>query len=114
MLAASQANYRQTVLTAFQQVADSINGIEHDAEGLQAATDARHAASENLQLVQANLQAGIAADLDVLVADVQFHQADIAWQQAMAQRHQDTVALFVALGGGWWNMNLANTEGKAQ
>jgi outer membrane protein TolC len=34
---------------------------------------------------------------------VQFHQATIGWLQALAQRHQDTVALFVALGGGWWN-----------
>jgi outer membrane protein TolC len=40
---------------------------------------------------------------DVLTADVQFHQATIGWLQALAQRHQDTVALFVALGGGWWN-----------
>jgi NodT family efflux transporter outer membrane factor (OMF) lipoprotein len=114
LLEASQANYRQTVLTAFQQVADSINAIGHDAEGLQAASEARRAAMENLQLLQANLQAGVAADIDVLVADVQFHQADIAWQEAVAQRHQDTVALFVALGGGWWNTNLASAEGKAQ
>jgi outer membrane protein TolC len=38
-----------------------------------------------------------------LTADVQFHQATIGYLQAVALRHQDTVALFVALGGGWWN-----------
>ena len=39
----------------------------------------------------------------MLAADVQFHETTIAYLQAVAQRHQDTVALFVALGGGWWN-----------
>jgi outer membrane protein TolC len=41
--------------------------------------------------------------VDVWAADVQFHEATIGYLQAVAQRHQDTVALFVALGGGWWN-----------
>jgi outer membrane protein TolC len=39
----------------------------------------------------------------VWAADVQFHEATIGYLQAVAQRYQDTVALFVALGGGWWN-----------
>jgi outer membrane protein TolC len=39
--------------------------------------------------------------VDVLSADVQLHLATIAYLQALAQRQQDTVALFVALGGGW-------------
>ena len=34
------------------------------------------------------------------VADGQYHQARIAWLQAIAQRLQDTVALYAALGGG--------------
>ena len=59
-------------------------------------------------MLQANYKAGMAAYLDVLTADVQFHQADIAYLQAVAQRHQDTVALFVALGGGWWNAQVRN------
>jgi len=108
----SQANYRQTVLSAFQQVADALKALEHDAEGLQAQADARAAAAEGLRLLQANYKAGMAAYLDVLTADVQFHQADIAYLQAVAQRHQDTVALFVALGGGWWNAQVATAEGK--
>jgi len=114
LLVASQANYRQTVLTAFQQVADSINALEHDAEGVQATVDARHAAQENLQMLQINLRAGVAAEIDVLVADVQFHQANIAALEANAQRYQDTVALFVALGGGWWNTQVADGKGATQ
>ena len=41
--------------------------------------------------------------LQVLVAFDQYHQARIGYIQARAQRLQDTVALFVALGGGWWD-----------
>ena len=99
----SQATYRQTVLGAFQQVADSLKALEHDAEGLQAQVEAKRAAGEALSLLQVNYRAGLVAYPDVLTADVQFHQATIGYLQALAQRHQDTVALFVALGGGWWN-----------
>jgi NodT family efflux transporter outer membrane factor (OMF) lipoprotein len=99
----SQANYRQTVLGAFEQVADTLKALEHDAEGLQAQVEARRAAGEALNLLQVNYRAGLVAYPDVLAADVQFHQATLGYLQAVAQRHQDTVALFVALGGGWWN-----------
>jgi NodT family efflux transporter outer membrane factor (OMF) lipoprotein len=99
----SQATYRQTVLGAFEQVADSLKALEHDGEGLQAQVQAQRAAGEALNLLQVNYRAGLVAYPDVLTADVQFHQATIGYLQALAQRHQDTVALFVALGGGWWN-----------
>ena len=100
----AQANYRQTVLTAFAQVATSLQALEHDAQLLQAQTEARRDASEALQLVQKNYETGMVAYLDVLSADVLYHQANIGYLQAIAQRDQDTVALFVAMGGGWWNL----------
>ena len=99
----SQANYRQTVLSAFAQVADFLTALEHDAEALQAQVDAQRATGEALNLLQANYRAGLVDDLEVLIADVQFHAASVGYLQAVAQRHQDTVGLFVALGGGWWN-----------
>ena len=105
----SLANYRQTVLGAFAQVADTLRALEHDAEALQAQSQALSTAQEALRLVQANYQAGIANYLQVLVADNQYQQARIGFLQAQAQRFQDTVALFVALGGGWWN-----AEGEAK
>ncbi|MFY9925881.1 MAG: efflux transporter outer membrane subunit [Opitutaceae bacterium] len=107
----SQAAYRETVLSAFAQVADSLKALEHDAEALQAQVDARLAASEALVLLRANYHAGLVAYPDVLAADVQLHQATIAYLQAVAQRHQDTVALFAALGGGWWNAKSTAGEG---
>jgi len=110
---AAQANYRETVIDAFAQVADSLKALEHDAQALQAQADAQHAAAEALKLIQVNYRAGLVAYLDVWAADVQFHQASIGYLQARAQRYQDTVALFVALGGGWWNAPRPTDPQKA-
>nr|WP_244106150.1 efflux transporter outer membrane subunit [Paraburkholderia phenazinium] len=99
----SLANYRQTVLAAFEQVADALKALEYDAQALDAQAEAQRDAAGALTLLQASYRAGTVGYLDVLVADVQLHQTTIAYLQAIAQRHQDTVALFVALGGGWWN-----------
>jgi len=100
---AALANYRQTVLDGFAQVGDALKALEHDAQALEAQEDAQRAAAEALKLVEINYRAGLVAYLDVWAADVQLHQVDIGYTQSLAQRYQDTVALFVALGGGWWN-----------
>ncbi len=99
----SAANYRQTVLSAFAQVADTLRALEHDAELVYAQSRAQSAAEEALRMIQANYQAGTANYVQVLVVDGQYQQAKIGYLQALAQRYQDTAALFVALGGGWWN-----------
>ena len=100
----SRANYRQTVLVAFEQVADSLKALEHDAEAFRAHVQARQAAKEELKLLQANFRAGLVDYLAVLTAEVQYHESTITYLQAIAQRYQDTVALYVALGGGWWHV----------
>lgn len=97
------AAYRQTVLNAFGQVADTLRALDHDAAALLAEHEALATADQALHLVQANYKAGLATYLEVLTADAQYHQAKIADVQAIAVRYQDTVALFAALGGGWWN-----------
>jgi len=97
------ASYRQTVLNAFAQVANTLRALEHDAEALRAESQAFASAEEALRLIQTNYQAGLVNYLQVLIADNQYYQAKIGYLQAVAQRLQDTVALFVALGGGWWN-----------
>lgn len=99
----SVAFYRQTVLGAFQQVADTLRALEHDAAVLAAEDEAQSSAAQALHLVQTNYAAGLSTYLDVLNADSQYHQAEIADVEALATRYQDTVALYVALGGGWWN-----------
>lgn len=100
---AAMAGYRQTVLAAFAQVADTLRALEHDAGILAAEDDALAAAERSLSLIQANYKAGVANYTEVLAADGLYHQAVIADIGAQATRYQDTVALFAALGGGWWN-----------
>lgn len=97
----SLATYRQTVLGAFVQVADTLRALEHDAEGLHAQSQSLKTSGEMLRLIQAGYQAGVANYLQILIANGQYQQARIAYLQAQTQRLQDTVALFVALGGGW-------------
>jgi NodT family efflux transporter outer membrane factor (OMF) lipoprotein len=101
----AQALYRQTVLAAFAQVADCLAAVAHDADALQAQVTVRQAANDGLAVARANFQAGLIAYLEVMNADIAFQTASIAYVQALAQRHQDTVALYAALGGGWWNQD---------
>ena len=95
----SLANYRQTVVSAFSQVADTLTALEHDAEALSAQRQALTAAEEALRLINANYQAGLVNYLQVLTVDTQYQQAKIAYLSTLTQRFQDTVAFFVALGG---------------
>ncbi len=96
------AAYRQTVLGALAQVADTLRALENDALAVQAQSRAVSTAEEALRLIQANYRAGVGTYTQVLIANGQYQQARIGHLQAKAQRFQDTVALFVALGGGWW------------
>ena len=95
---ANLAGYQQAVITAFQQVADSLRALENDAKTLKAQTEALNAATQALQLVKANHQAGLVNYLQILTADNQYQQARIGVIQARALRLQDTAALYVALG----------------
>lgn len=99
--AAAQANYRQVVLAAFAQVADALRALEHDALAVDAQHRSRQAARQLMDELQANYRAGTAGYLQVLIANAQYQQANMGYLQARTQRLQDTVALFVALGGGW-------------
>lgn len=107
------ALYRQTVLGAFAQVADTLRALEHDAAALKAEDAALSSAEEARKLVQDNYAAGLDTYLDVLSADAQYHQAKINDLQSIAVRYQDTVALFVALGGGWWSEPHAGAAAAA-
>ncbi|QOJ24878.1 MAG: efflux transporter outer membrane subunit [Gammaproteobacteria bacterium] len=99
----SLANYKQTALDALAQVADILLALEHDAEALRNYAQQLDLTQEAVRLVQTNYQAGLVDYLQVLNAKSQYFQAKLAYLQVQAQRLQDTAALFVALGGGWWN-----------
>jgi NodT family efflux transporter outer membrane factor (OMF) lipoprotein len=95
--------YRSTVLTAFQNVADTLAALEHDAEGLKAAAAAADAAKVTLDLSERQWHAGTASYLSLLSAEQANQQAKINLVLAQANRYADTAALFQALGGGWWH-----------
>lgn len=99
----SAAEYRQTVIAAFQNVADALRAIELDAEGLAAQSAAERAAAASLAASRRQYHAGAISYLALLNAEQTYQQARLALVQAQAARLSDTAALFQALGGGWWN-----------
>ncbi len=110
----SLADYRQTVLQSFGQVADLMQALAHDAQLLQAQKRALDAASNSVRLQRIGYTAGGTGILSVLDAQRQYQQARLGYVRAEAQRYQDTLQFFVAMGGGWWNaVPTANASGPA-
>jgi outer membrane protein TolC len=97
------AQYRATVLTAFQNVADALRALDLDASALKAQADAESLARESLDLATRQYQLGAVSYLALLDAQRSYQQSRIGLVQAQAARYADTAALFQALGGGWWN-----------
>jgi NodT family efflux transporter outer membrane factor (OMF) lipoprotein len=97
------AQYRETVLLAFQNVADALRALAEDARTLKAQAEAEAAARENLDLTAKQFELGGVSYLSLLNAQRQYRLAQFILIQAQAARFSDTAALFQALGGGWWN-----------
>jgi NodT family efflux transporter outer membrane factor (OMF) lipoprotein len=95
--------YRSTVITAFQNVADALTALQTDAVALQKAVVAERAAGRTLTITRQRMELGDINYLGLLVAQQLYQQALINLVQAKANRYADTAALFLALGGGWWN-----------
>jgi NodT family efflux transporter outer membrane factor (OMF) lipoprotein len=99
----SAAQYRGTVLNAFANVANVLSALQLDAENVKTQLYAEQTAEQALEITQERFQAGAIAYLSLLDAQRTYQQARIALVIAQANRFADTVALFQALGGGWWN-----------
>jgi NodT family efflux transporter outer membrane factor (OMF) lipoprotein len=95
--------YRSAVLTAFQNVADTLSALQQDGDALKAAAAAKDAATVTLDLATKQFHAGYVNYLALLSAEQAYQQAVLNLVQAQANRYADTAALFQALGGGWWN-----------
>jgi NodT family efflux transporter outer membrane factor (OMF) lipoprotein len=96
------AQYRETVLKAFQEVADVLQALETDARTLHAQAEAESVAHESLVLTEKQFQYGVASYLTLLNAQRQYQLALVALVRARSARFADTAALFQALGRGWW------------
>jgi NodT family efflux transporter outer membrane factor (OMF) lipoprotein len=107
------AQYKATVLAAFQNVADALEAIKSDAAALAAAAHAEAAAKTSLDIAKRQLALGAVNYLALLAAEQIYEQAVVNRVQAQAARLADTAALFQALGGGWWNrQDVVATDGE--
>ncbi len=105
-LKSAAASYKNVVVTAFQNVADVLTQVVDDRSALTANENAERAAARSLSLAETQYQAGSVAYLTVLTSQSQYQSAVINLIRAQAARYTDSVALFTALGGGWWNRTL--------
>jgi NodT family efflux transporter outer membrane factor (OMF) lipoprotein len=100
---AAAAQYRSTVITAFQNVADTLRALQSDADALRAEVAAETTAADNLRITRDQYQLGAINYTTLLNAETTYQQAHVNRVIAQAARYADTAALFQALGGGWWN-----------
>ncbi len=100
------AQYRETVLQAFREVADVLRALEYDAMTLKAQSEAEAASRDTLDIATKQVRYGATSYLSLLNAQREYHLARILLVQAQALRFADTAALFQALGGGWWNREI--------
>jgi NodT family efflux transporter outer membrane factor (OMF) lipoprotein len=102
-LSGAAAQYQSAVLSAYQNVADTLHGSLSDADALAADVDAENSAKVTYDLTRRQMELGYVNYLALLSAQSAYDQALLTRVQAQATRYGDTVALFQALGGGWWN-----------
>lgn len=95
----SAANYEHTVLTAFSQVADSLEALDNGAEQLSAQANAAAAARDTVTMTRQSYNEGNVGVLQVLDAERRYQQARLGYVRAQAQRYMDTAQLMLALGG---------------
>jgi NodT family efflux transporter outer membrane factor (OMF) lipoprotein len=97
------AQYQSTVIAAYQNIADTLHATLSDADALAADVDAEKAAKVSYDLTRRQMEVGYVNYLTLLNAQTVYQQALLLRVQAQATRFGDSVALFQALGGGWWN-----------
>lgn len=99
------ANYRQSVLTALQQVENNLAAQRILAQEAQQQAEVVRAAQVQLRLAENQYKAGTAPYLNVLTAQTTLANAQNAQLTLLNRRYAATVALIQALGGGWGEQN---------
>ncbi|GBR12928.1 efflux transporter outer membrane subunit [Asaia spathodeae] len=104
-LLAATEQYKNTVLTSMQNVADTLHALQDDSDALTISAANEDAAVRSLRISQSQMSYGDISPI-LLQAAVQIElEARLNLIQAKATRFTDSVALFQALGGGWWHRN---------
>jgi NodT family efflux transporter outer membrane factor (OMF) lipoprotein len=97
----AKAQYRQTILNAFQNVSDALAAAEADAEALKRQQRAAAAAEKSLDIAKRQVKAGDLGVLALLPIEQNLLQAKLAVAQTKGMQLSDAVALCQALGGSW-------------
>jgi outer membrane protein TolC len=103
--------YKETVLQAFREVADTLRAIEHDAQALQARSEAAAQAQSAYQIASNRYAAGGISQVALLDAQRQQLQTALDRVTDESNRYSDSATLFQALGGGWWNEKRSTPTG---
>jgi NodT family efflux transporter outer membrane factor (OMF) lipoprotein len=107
------ANYRETVLVAFQQVEDALSGLNALKAAGESQSRAVSDADRSLNLANARYTGGLVTYLDVITAQEQVLTNERLASQIQGQRLVTTVLLIKALGGGWDAASIAAVGVKA-
>ncbi len=105
-LVLADAQYRQSVILAFQNVADALRAFQADAKAVKAAAFTEESARKSLAIARGQLKIGSVSQIELLNAQQAYLTASVARVQAEGNRLADVVGLFMALGGGWRDINL--------
>lgn len=109
-LRGAEAQYRSTVLHAFQDIADVLQAIHADTQTLKAVVELERTAGASLELMRRQLSHGYIDRIALLEVEQTHAEALLALSEARAARLANTAALFQALGGGWWHRDAADTQ----
>lgn len=93
--------YKATIRQAFREVSDALVAFERLSQQREAARKVAIANRERLRLSQVRYLAGISSYFEVLDAERQLFESEMALSQTIRANHQAVVQLYRALGGGW-------------
>jgi NodT family efflux transporter outer membrane factor (OMF) lipoprotein len=108
---ATEANYRQTVLTAFQQVEDNLAALRVLENEAQAEDNAVKAAQNSLDISTYQYKAGTVNYLTVITEQAILLQDQVQALNILTRRMSASVLLIEALGGGWDSSKLPAMSG---
>jgi outer membrane protein, multidrug efflux system len=111
---ANVASYRQTVLSAFQEVQDNITALTVLGEAQQSQQEAVDAARRTLDISTNRYAGGLVSYLDVVTAQQNLLADEQQLAAIQGQRLVTSVLLVKALGGGWDASSLAAVQVKAK
>jgi outer membrane protein, multidrug efflux system len=104
------ANYRQSVLTAFQQVEDGISNLSTLSQALTTQAAAVEDARRALEIANNRYVGGVTSYLDVITAQTTLLNSQRLQTQLLGQQMVSSVYLVKALGGGWDGSQVQNEQ----